>query len=225
MPVKFSAPVQFLVLLFASYVNQGQQRVIEYLQTENRVLRERLGPARLRFTDAERRQLAENGQPVGRKSLARVATVASPETILRWYRRLVAAKYDGSARRGTGRPSAHEAAKAQLLTMARENRPSTQSKAGRRGPTAMTANELRRLLFAREIIVVDLVEAALLTGREGETFPAVVIDDGLVQLAAPAVRGRLEGGGAETGSAITVRLVRAVVRADVAARTVEFSVA
>lgn len=120
-PVKFSAPVQFLVLLFASYVNEGQQRVIEYLQTENRVLRDRLGPARLHFTDAERRQLAENGHPLGRKSLARFATLASPETILRWYRRLAAAKYDGSARRAAGRPPEHEAAKAQLLTMAREN--------------------------------------------------------------------------------------------------------
>src|SRR5919206_20817 len=53
--------------------------------------------------------------------------------------------------------------------------------------------------------VVDLVEAAVLAGREGERFDAVVIDDGLVQLRAPAVRGRLEDGGAALGAAVTVR--------------------
>jgi hypothetical protein len=52
------------------------------------VLRERLGPNRLRFTDAERRMLAEKGKPVGRKLLEQIATLASPETILRWYRRI-----------------------------------------------------------------------------------------------------------------------------------------
>jgi hypothetical protein len=69
--------------------------------------------------------------------------------------------------------------------------------------------------------VVDLVEAALLAGREGETFPAVVIDEKVVQLAEPAVRGRLEEGGAEPGTDVTVRLLRA----DPEKRTVAFALA
>jgi exoribonuclease R len=68
--------------------------------------------------------------------------------------------------------------------------------------------------------VVDLVEAVLLQGREGERFDAVVVDDKLVQLAEPAVRGRLENGCPEPGSEVGIRLDRA----DVTARTVQFSV-
>jgi putative transposase len=64
----------------------------------------RLGRKQLRFTDAERRRLAVLGKKLGRKALAGVAMVATPDTILRWYRELVAQKYDGSARRGAGRP-------------------------------------------------------------------------------------------------------------------------
>ena len=66
--------------------------------------------------------------------------------------------------------------------------------------------------------IVDLVEAVLLAGREGERFDAVVIDDGLVQLREPAVRARLAGTPAP-GTEITVRLERA----DPATRTVTFS--
>ena len=67
--------------------------------------------------------------------------------------------------------------------------------------------------------VVDLVEAVLLEGREGELFDAVVIDEALVQLREPAVRGRLEAGGPPPGTPVTVRLERA----DPATRSVLFS--
>jgi transposase len=92
------------------------------LRAENRVLRARIGGKRLRFTDAERRLLAEKGRALGPRLLSEMATLATPETILRWYRERVAAKYDGSRVRGAlGRPSAHGAKVEQLLTMAREN--------------------------------------------------------------------------------------------------------
>jgi hypothetical protein len=92
------------------------------LRAENRVLRGRLGPKRLRFTDAERRLLAENGRALGRKRLAEVASLATPETISRWYREKVAAKYDGSrARPAAGLPRSPEARVGQLLTIGREN--------------------------------------------------------------------------------------------------------
>jgi putative transposase len=121
--VKSSAPLQFLIFLVASWLARQQGEAIEYLRAENRVLRSRLGPKRLRFTDAERRLLAERGRPLGRKRLAEVASLTTPETIMRWYREKVAAKYDGSrARSGAaGRPRSPDDRVGQLLTMAREN--------------------------------------------------------------------------------------------------------
>lgn len=86
-------------------------------------------------------------------------------------------------------------------------------------PGAMAKGDHRARVVERGI--VDLVEAVLLQGREGETFDAVVVDDGLVQLRDPAVRGRIGKDAAAPGSEITVRLDRA----DPAARAVEFSVA
>ena len=67
--------------------------------------------------------------------------------------------------------------------------------------------------------VVDLVEAVILQGREGETFDAVVIDDGVIQLRDPAVRAKVSGAPAP-GTEVVVRLERA----DPATRTVEFAV-
>ena len=72
---------------------------------------------------------------------------------------------------------------------------------------------------AVERAVIDLVEAVLLAGREGERFDAVVIDDGLIQLRDPAVRARLAQGTPPVGSQVSVRLDRA----DRATRTVTFS--
>jgi exoribonuclease R len=86
-------------------------------------------------------------------------------------------------------------------------------------PGAMAKADHRARAVERGI--VDLVEAVLLQGREGETFDAVVIDDDLVQLRDPAVRGRIGKDAPEPGSEVTVRLERA----DPVARAVEFSVA
>ncbi len=61
--------LQFLMLLFAGWVNRHQQDVIEYLQEENRARREQLGGKRLRFTDPQRRRLAVKAKAVGRKGL------------------------------------------------------------------------------------------------------------------------------------------------------------
>ena len=86
-------------------------------------------------------------------------------------------------------------------------------------PAAMERGAKRARAVERG--VTDLVEAVLLSGREGERFEAVVVDDGVVQLRDPAVRARLEGAAPEPGSEVTVRLERA----DPAARTVVFAVA
>ena len=85
-------------------MNQRQQQAIEYLREENKVLREQLGGRRLRLTDEQRRRLAAKAKGLGRRALAAVATIVTPETLLAWHRKLIARKYDGTASRGPGRP-------------------------------------------------------------------------------------------------------------------------
>ena len=96
--------LRVLMLTAAGWVNRHQEDVIDYLREENRVLREQLGPRPLRLTDAQRRRLAVRGQKLGRRMLAQGAGIVTPDTILRWYRRLIARKDDGRARRRRGRP-------------------------------------------------------------------------------------------------------------------------
>ena len=79
-------------------------RVRVQIREENRVLREQLGQKRLRFNDDQRRRLAAKAKGLGRKLLREVATIVTPETLLVWHRRLIAQKYDGSGKRGRGRP-------------------------------------------------------------------------------------------------------------------------
>src|SRR5262245_39718913 len=79
-------PLAFFVLLVSGWVNLHQQDVIDYLREENRVLRAVHG-SRLRLTDDQQRRLAVKGKVLGRRRLAAVAGIVSPDTILRWYRR------------------------------------------------------------------------------------------------------------------------------------------
>jgi len=103
-------------------MNQRQLQMIEYLREENRVLREQLGDRRLRLTDNQRRRLAAKAKGLGRKLLAEVATIVTPETLLRWYQRLIAQKYDGSGKRGAGRPRTAAEIEKLVVQMAAENR-------------------------------------------------------------------------------------------------------
>src|SRR5215216_2552503 len=93
--------------LLAYVTGAGNQELLlqnEYLAAENRILRAHL-PTRLGLTDPERSTLAEIGKRLGRKALKEVARVAKPDTILAWYRRLIAQKFDGSKYRSyPGRP-------------------------------------------------------------------------------------------------------------------------
>jgi len=101
-----------LACLVAGYANREQQQVIDYLPTENTVLREKPGRRRIRLTDDQRRRPAVPGKTLGRKLLASVATLFTPDTILRWYRVLIAKKWDYSQRipKRAGRPLALPAA-------------------------------------------------------------------------------------------------------------------
>jgi len=116
----FLKPWQLLLLILASWMNHRQQDVIEYLRAENRVLREKLGKKRILLNDDQRRRLAVKGKILGRKMLEQVATIVTPDTILRWHRELIAAKWDYSERRmKIGRPAIPAEITELLLSMAR----------------------------------------------------------------------------------------------------------
>jgi putative transposase len=94
----------------------------EYPAAENRIVKAQL-QGRLKLSDAERATLGEIGHRLGRKALAEVATVARPDTILAWYRKLVDRKFDGSkAHRGPGRPRVTREVEQLIVRMASENR-------------------------------------------------------------------------------------------------------
>ena len=114
-------PLQFLMLIFAGWVRRHQQDVIDYLQEENRALREQMGGKRLRLTDQQRRRLAVRAKRVGRKGLSQIETLVTPDTLLRWHRQLIAKKYDGSKRRRPGRPRTAVEIRDLVLRMARDN--------------------------------------------------------------------------------------------------------
>jgi homeodomain-containing protein/integrase-like protein len=110
-----------LLTYVTGLVNQELLLQNEYLAAENKILRAHL-PARLRLSDPERSTLAEIGKRLGRKVLAQVACVAKPATILAWYRRLIAQKFDGSkCRSHPGRPRIEPKLEALIVQMAREN--------------------------------------------------------------------------------------------------------
>ena len=93
----------------------------EYLAAENRILKAQL-KTRLLLTDAEKATLAEIAHRLGRKALEDVANAAKPDTIMGWYRKLVARKFDGStSRRYPGRPKIDAEIEQLVVRMGREN--------------------------------------------------------------------------------------------------------
>jgi hypothetical protein len=116
-----SCQVARLLAYISGLVNQELLLQVEYLAAENRILRAHLS-GRLRLSNAERSTLAEIGKRLGRKSLSKVAQVAKPETILDWWRKLVAKKFDGSKHRSyPGRPRISPEVESLVVRFAREN--------------------------------------------------------------------------------------------------------
>jgi putative transposase len=101
-------------------VNEDLLRRIEYLLEENRVLRNQLDK-RVHLTDSERRTLTEKAVALG-KLMADTVTIVKPETILKWHRRLVAKKFDGSRYcKRHGRPPTKAEIEELVVRLAREN--------------------------------------------------------------------------------------------------------
>src|ERR1700674_2659682 len=113
--------LSFLLVIVSGWVHRHQLLVIEFLQAENQLLKERLRGKRIRFTDAERALLARKAQAVGRKALLELGTLVTPDTLLRWHRQLIARKFDFSHRRQPGRPATIRVVTELIARMALEN--------------------------------------------------------------------------------------------------------
>jgi hypothetical protein len=111
-------PTYLLLGIFAGWLNRHQQAIIEYLRSENEILKRQLNGRRPRLTDGERRWLAVKGKALGRKVLEAVAGIVTPDTILAWHRRLVAVKWT-FPRRTQGRPTTSNEVGALIVAMAR----------------------------------------------------------------------------------------------------------
>jgi hypothetical protein len=97
------AALQMLLGVVIGWVDRREREAIAYLIEENRLLRHQLGGRRLRLTDDDRRRLGARAYQVGRAALREIATIATPDTLLRWHRQLIARKWTHarkSARRG-----------------------------------------------------------------------------------------------------------------------------
>jgi putative transposase len=113
--------LSFLLVIVSGWAHRHQLLVIEFLQAENRLLKDRLRGKRIRFTDAERALLARKAKAVGRKALLKLETIVSPDTLLRWHRRLIAEKWNFVHRRRPGRPGTMREISALIVRMARDN--------------------------------------------------------------------------------------------------------
>ena len=115
-------PWQLLVVILANWFHRQQQPVIEYLRTENQILREKAGKKRILLNDDQRRRLAVKGKALGHKLLKEFATLVTPDTILRWHRELVVRKLDVlSQRNAVGRPRISPEIVDLTLKLARDN--------------------------------------------------------------------------------------------------------
>src|SRR4030066_1595655 len=114
-------PLSFLLMVVAGWVHLRQLIAIEFLMAENRVLKDRLRGRRIRFTDGERALLARKARALGRKALLALDTMVSPDTLLRWHRRLIAEKWSFVHRRGPGRPGIMRKISDLIVRMAQAN--------------------------------------------------------------------------------------------------------
>ncbi|MFT4710825.1 MAG: hypothetical protein ACJAZ8_000887 [Planctomycetota bacterium] len=114
-------PVHILITSLAGLINRLQAEVLEFLIEENRVLKEQLKGRRIRLSDDQCRRLAAKGKRIGRRLLMQVAAIVTPDTILRWHRSLIAAKWTYLSKR-VGRPGLMKEIRALIIRFAQENR-------------------------------------------------------------------------------------------------------
>jgi hypothetical protein len=119
-------PLQFVMAMVAHAINERMALKLEYLQEEARVLREvfkeTTGRKRIPFTDEQRRRLAMKGKTLTPDERETCCQLVRPNTILDWFRRLTAQKYDSSMqRRKPGRPRKAADIRELVIRIANEN--------------------------------------------------------------------------------------------------------
>src|SRR4249920_624518 len=87
-------------MIVTGWLDRREREAVAYLIEENRCLRRQLGTRRLRLTDDDRRRLAARAYRLGRAALREIATIATPDTLLRWHRQLIARKWTYASRPG-----------------------------------------------------------------------------------------------------------------------------
>ena len=116
-------PWQLFFLILSGWINRRQQEIIEFQNAQIQALMDKMGRKRILLADDQRRLLAVKGKALGCKAMMELTTIVTPDTILRWHRRLIAQKWDYSDRRGKapGRPKVPDDVVQLVLRMAREN--------------------------------------------------------------------------------------------------------
>jgi putative transposase len=115
-------PWQLLLSIVVGWINNEQKKINEYQRTVIQVLLEKMGKNRILLNDDRRRRLAVKAKILGRKVLAQVGALFTPDTILRWHRELVAQKWDHSVKgRKVGRPPTPSEIVELILQFAKEN--------------------------------------------------------------------------------------------------------
>ena len=112
--------LRLLLLTITGWLDRREREALAYLVEENRILRRKIGQRRLRFTDDDRRRLARRAHRLGREALRELATIVTPDTLLRWHRQLMARKWTHT-RKGTGPRGVLAEIRQLVLRMAEEN--------------------------------------------------------------------------------------------------------
>jgi hypothetical protein len=127
-----------LLLAVIGWLDRREREAMAYLIEENRLLRRQIGVRRLRLTDNDRRRLAVRAYRLGRKALREVATIVTPDTLLRWHRQLVTRKWTYPKRR-TSRRSVLAEIRQLVVRMAEENSTWGYTRSTRHGVTTLSA--------------------------------------------------------------------------------------
>ena len=115
-------PWQLLLAILSGWIHHRQQKMIEFQNDQIESLLKQMGRKRILLTDDQRRLLAVKGKALGRKALRELTTIVTPDTILRWHRKLVANKWDHSEKRkSVGRPRIRQVIVDLILRFTAEN--------------------------------------------------------------------------------------------------------
>jgi putative transposase len=109
-----------VLAVLTGWLDHQKRQALAYLMEENRVLRRQFGQQRIQFTDADRRRLAVRGYRLRRQLLRQIATIVTPDTILRWHRQLIVRKRTYGNKR-SGRQGVLAEIRRLVVRMAEEN--------------------------------------------------------------------------------------------------------